>query len=189
MLRNLLRMLAPPRVMTQVVRRRAVKIGPDGVVPSRTAEEDAVLLQHAVGLRHLLRRKQIIYWAVVTLMLVVIVAWTAHAQKPTSKVLEWFCDAQEGCPPGKLRWKTIRRSEPPKPSFTIDAGNVANLSTDTAVLYVAKDGTVMFSGSGIFDGKDSVATNLHCDPRKEGDLSWPWHHCKAEPITKCPAKD
>jgi len=62
--------------------------------------------------------------------------------------------------------------------------SVLNLPTDWVVMFLAKDGTVMFSQAGIVGDKDAVATNVHCDPLKEGDPFW--HGCKATSIKHCP---
>ena len=92
---------------------------------------------------------------------------TAHAQKPE--------------PP-----KFATSTSPNPPSFTWSNSAPITDFGEPSMLYLAKDGTVMFSAKGVFEGEDSVALNLRCDPRKEGE-NW-WRHCKAEPIQKCPSK-
>ena len=63
--RLFLKFLKPPRSFVKVVMRRPVKIGPNGVIPPTTPEDNAYIAQEAAKALKQFRRKQIIYWAVV----------------------------------------------------------------------------------------------------------------------------
>jgi hypothetical protein len=69
-----------------------------------------------------------------------------------------------------------------KPTNEITLNTPATLKIlDSAAFYIAKDGEVMFSNTGVME--NGTATNITCDPVKAGDFGW--HNCKATPIKEC----
>jgi hypothetical protein len=104
-----------------------------------------------------------------------------HAQKdrPADPHLDDFRDFVDARIAVEKEQQALVQKPAEQPTITWKTAGAATTTLqvgEMTALYLAKDGTMMFSPNGVFG--NGIATNVKCDPMS--DLSW--YHCKTTPL-------